>query len=1083
MINKEPLRQRPGGSSWKIFQVNCNRNSNLVDRLFEDYKYGDILLLQEPNWKLPNFPKGHSDWTALYTATPGGMVRAITLVKNALVEAFAIEVDEALTDDNMVTINIQDVSITNLYNWKGGKATDETPLQKWCRLIEAREDDRRRVVAGDFNLHSPTWQQGQRQTVEARQWEEWAEANWFSLVSRPNIPTFHRGSAATVIDLIYASGGLIVEHKEGGDDVLSDHLVQRWKLRFHCAEEALIQAMTAGYNYKRADWDKFREALEFRCTSLLGGLCVDSTAHLDIAVATIEEIIRDCLDYCTERVDIGPRSKRWWTPELREMKKRVGAIRRQARDFPTTENEALCAQANNEYAEAVDQTRTKFWNDWLSSLRGNDIWATLRYLGAAPPRALMPPLLKPDNTKTESFGEKLDLLHEQLFPPAPESAEKSFNISPDGRWPKLRKDELWDAISSQASYKAPGPDQIKTVALQKGWEVEAFRDVLLTCLGACVAQGYHPAPFREGNTVVLPKPGKDRSLPRSYRPITLLNTLGKVLEKVIQKRLAYLVEDKLPAEQYGGRPGYSAPDAVMKLVNDIDENACRKKQSFTSILAIDVKGAFDNVQRDTLLSTLEDMGVPTAAQSWVYHFMHDRKTSLIVDRKLTMPRPLNTGIPQGSPISPLLFLIYTSSLYDVVKKHGGKVIGYIDDITIYVRGTRPNQNVKKLGRILRACHRWARAYSTSFDYGDKLGLLHVGTGLRNVDPLPLPGQRKKRADKQLKLLGIVLDQYMRFNAHVDLIEKKARQRCNALCRLGGVFKGVTGDTLRRLYVGCVRPIMEYGAHIWYHRIAKTNQERLERIQSFALKKTLGAYQGTATLALNNDTGVLPMPIRMRELWKFNAVRLVRQLNPNNPLQEALVRSKEETTLHEMKTWLKSQRKLYQSLYWPRRAPWRKRPVRRVRRFWRRTNKLRRRIKRSACKAWKRAFTSDDRGRHYREINGNTPYLRPSANPLWPTLKSAPRHILSKIVQLRMGKGCFGAYFCNFKISTRQWECQCDNSTLETIDHILTQCERWDASRHLLLAASPDLSLRRLLDTKDGLKAVTEFLLAQPQVLS
>lgn len=171
MINKDSTRQRPGKSSWKIYQVNLNNQKNLVDQLIHDYKDGDIFLLQEPNWNL-QMPKRPSGWTPIYTASPSGKVRAITLVKTCLIGPFSITVDEALTDDNMVTINIQDISITNLYNWKGGDSTVSTPLQKWCQLIAEREDDRRRVIAGDFNLHSPTWQRGRTQNAEARQWEE-----------------------------------------------------------------------------------------------------------------------------------------------------------------------------------------------------------------------------------------------------------------------------------------------------------------------------------------------------------------------------------------------------------------------------------------------------------------------------------------------------------------------------------------------------------------------------------------------------------------------------------------------------------------------------------------------------------------------------------------------------------------------------------------------------------------------------------------------------------------------------------------------------------------------------------------------
>jgi hypothetical protein len=111
----------------------------------------------------------------------------------------------------------------------------------------------------------------------------------------------------------------------------------------------------------------------------------------------------------------------------------------------------------------------------------------------------------------------------------------------------------------------------------------------------------------------------------------------------------------------------------------------------TSILAIDIKGAFDNMHKGVPLKTMSDMNLPKASISWVYHFLSRRRTSLIIDGKKTDRRQVDSGIPQGSPISPLLFLIYTTSLYKRIEESDVHVIGFVNDITIYT-GSR---DVKK----------------------------------------------------------------------------------------------------------------------------------------------------------------------------------------------------------------------------------------------------------------------------------------------------------------------------------------------------------------------------------------------------
>jgi retron-type reverse transcriptase len=206
--------------------------------------------------------------------------------------------------------------------------------------------------------------------------------------------------------------------------------------------------------------------------------------------------------------------------------------------------------------------------------------------------------------------------------------------------------------------------------------------------------------------VILRKPNKPETLARSYRPITLLNCLDKVLEKVVQRRLASLTTDTIPKQQFGGRNGFSTADALAKMISYAETN--QRWNRVTSILAIDIKGAFDNVHRGALLKTMSDTDLPEASRCWVNYFLSRRKISLIIDGKKTEPRYVDSGIPQGSPISPLLFLIYRSSLYNKIREAGAHVVGFIDDITIYKGGRDIDKNTATLSRMLQICHEWAQ---------------------------------------------------------------------------------------------------------------------------------------------------------------------------------------------------------------------------------------------------------------------------------------------------------------------------------------------------------------------------------------
>ena len=180
--------------------------------------------------------------------------------------------------------------------------------------------------------------------------------------------------------------------------------------------------------------------------------------------------------------------------------------------------------------------------------------------------------------------------------------------------------------------------------------------------------GYHPKCWRQATGAILAKPNKpDYTVPKAYRPIALLNCLGKVAEKIIAARLNYLAEKHhlLDPEQMGGRKQRSATDAALALIHDVE--VARSEKQVMSVLFLDVKGAFDNVSKSRLLGTLHDLGLPSAILQWVKYFMSDRLVALAFDGQREDLAPVETSIPQGSPTSPILFLLYISSLFKELK--------------------------------------------------------------------------------------------------------------------------------------------------------------------------------------------------------------------------------------------------------------------------------------------------------------------------------------------------------------------------------------------------------------------------------
>ena len=172
--------------------------------------------------------------------------------------------------------------------------------------------------------------------------------------------------------------------------------------------------------------------------------------------------------------------------------------------------------------------------------------------------------------------------------------------------------------------------------------------ISVTLFNACLELGYCPAHFRETITVVLRNPGKDDyTQPKAYRPIALLNTLGKALEATIASRLTCLADtyQLLSSRHTGGRKLASTDHAIHLLLQRIHKAWADGQMA--SLLLLDVSGAFDSVSRPRLLHNLRKRRVDHGIIRWIDSFLTNRSSTIKLQEYTTPSAPIQTGIPQG----------------------------------------------------------------------------------------------------------------------------------------------------------------------------------------------------------------------------------------------------------------------------------------------------------------------------------------------------------------------------------------------------------------------------------------------------
>jgi hypothetical protein len=240
--------------------------------------------------------------------------------------------------------------------------------------------------------------------------------------------------------------------------------------------------------------------------------------------------------------------------------------------------------------------------------------------------------------------------------------------------------------------------------------------------------GHHPLAWRGAKGVVIPKPGKDDySKAKSFRTISLLKVMGNIQERVVADFLSEHMERRggFHPGQFGGRKSRGAPDAVARMVVHVQR--LWKRGAMAGLLCMDIKGAFPTANATVLQSVLRDQETPSNIVQWVGSFMSERTVEMEIDGELGTPIDYTSGLPQGSPASPVLFNILMSDLGRYVE---GKMyqkqcrqstpppswvpgankcwneqnlhLSYLDDVAWVVEARSASQ----LGRKMSECAAW-----------------------------------------------------------------------------------------------------------------------------------------------------------------------------------------------------------------------------------------------------------------------------------------------------------------------------------------------------------------------------------------
>jgi hypothetical protein len=388
--------------------------------------------------------------------------------------------------------------------------------------------------------------------------------------------------------------------------------------------------------YKNADWSRIRAIVTDRLGDGSHLERITNIATLDQAASILLNGLDTILEEHVPRAKESPYAKRWWTEELSLLRtdfttkrNRITTLRRQGKD--TSQAREISHRARRLYLDAIDTQKKQHWKDFLDD--PENIWKAASY--ARPSRAAMDiPELVVGETRYQSDSEKAKVLMDTFFPMPPMPEVSNDPTEQSGRaepidWPPLSKHEIKRAIFKSNPDKAAGLDEVSFRVWRELWPV--LSNHLLWIYSASLDLRHLPEQWKTARIVTLRKPGKaDYTVPKAFRPISLLPTISKGLEAVVAARLSYITEkySLLPINHFGARPRRSAEQALNVLVERIYQ-AWRGGKILT-LVSFDVKGAFNGVHSKVLEGRLAARRVPLPVVDWIGDFCSGRRAQVVV---------------------------------------------------------------------------------------------------------------------------------------------------------------------------------------------------------------------------------------------------------------------------------------------------------------------------------------------------------------------------------------------------------------------------------------------------------------------
>ena len=565
------------------------------------------------------------------------------------------------------------------------------------------------------------------------------------------------------------------------------------------------------------------------------------------------------------------------------------------------------------YNAVTRKARTAFFEEKIAIMTAiKKPWEGVRWTRPRPP----PPYstIEVEGQAPKTVDELFGIMHAQFSQAAarPTSGEdirkilEALHALPERSFPPFSRQEIQDAVSLTSNSSAPGPDHVTWELLKRALQVNNAAEGLCHLFNQISSSGTWPSWFKESTCVIIPKPNKPKyNVPKAFRPISLLNTMGKLLTKIIATRMQFdcLKYDILHPGQCGGVVKHATIDAGTILASFVAES--REQGLHSTACTFDIAQFFPSLSHKGCALILGRFGFNRTLIKIFNSYFTGRTTRYKWDSATSASFDFNVGTPQGDCISPILSAIYLAAGLRIAiplpfPPPNVRSLFFVDDGLLYCASKKPAQNVQRIEACLDRIQDTLAALGLLIEV-DKTELIHFPgfdlnkTG-RKLTPTSNVPMNMRNLQKEgtvvtikpkglIRYLGFFFDSELNWNAHVSFYFNRAFSTIRALRMLGSSIRGLGTLQKRHAYQACALPVLAYGLPLWFATDGvgiKSRLSKVNKVHSHACAWITGCFRTTPIGAREVIAGLPPLVTLLNaQLHGFRA--RIAALPPNHIL--------------------------------------------------------------------------------------------------------------------------------------------------------------------------------------------------------